>query len=137
MEKDRNKDWQETLRIYNTWLNMNRIELKDMEFFSAHGCFEEERIIGNRFVVNLCVEGDFSAAAASDDLTDAVNYQALYDIVKEQMDIPSNLLENVASRICGKIKEAFPALSLVRVTIDKINPPLGGKLYASSVTFEV
>ena len=137
MEKDRNKDWQETLRVYNTWLNMNRIELKDMEFFSRHGCFEEERIVGNRFVVNLTVEGVFSAAAASDNLEDAVNYQALYDIVKEQMDIPSNLLENVASRICGKIKEAFPELSLVKVTIDKINPPLGGKLYASSVTFEV
>ena len=136
MEKDRNKDWQETLRVYNTWLNMNRIELKDMEFFSRHGCFEEERIVGNR-LVNLTVEGDFSAAAASDNLEDAVNYQALYDIVKEQMDIPSNLLENVASRICGKIKEAFPELSLVKVTIDKINPPLGGKLYASSVTFEV
>ena len=116
---------------------MNRIELKDMEFFSRHGCFEEERIVGNRFVVNLCVEGDFSAAAASDDLADAVNYQALYDIVKEQMDIPSNLLENVAKRICGKIKEAFPDLAVIRVTIDKINPPLGGKLYASSVTFEV
>ena len=137
MEKDRNKDWQETLRVYNTWLNMNRIELKDMEFFSRHGCFEEERIVGNRFVVNLTVEGDFSAAAASDNLEDAVNYQALYDIVKEQMDIPSNLLENVASRICGKIKESFPELSMVKVTIDKINPPLGGKLYASSVTFEV
>lgn len=116
---------------------MNRIELKDMEFFSAHGCFEEERIVGNRFVVNLCVEGDFTAAAASDNLDDAVNYQTLYDIVKEQMDIPSNLLENVAKRICGKIKEAFPTLTLVRVTIDKINPPLGGKLYASSVIFEV
>ena len=137
MEKDGDQDRQETLRIYNTWLNMNRIELKDMEFFSAHGCFEEERIIGNRFVVNLSVEGDFSSAASSDDLADAVNYQALYDIVKEQMDIPSNLLENVAKRICGKIKEAFPDLTVIRVTIDKINPPLGGKLYASSVTFEV
>ncbi|MBR4802775.1 MAG: dihydroneopterin aldolase [Bacteroidales bacterium] len=116
---------------------MNRIELKDMEFFSRHGCFEEERIIGNRFVVNLSVEGDFSKAAASDNIDDAVNYQTLYDIVKEQMDLPSHLLENVASRICGKIKEAFPSLGKIRVTIDKINPPLGGKLYASSVTFEV
>ena len=116
---------------------MNRIELKDMEFFSKHGCFEEERIIGNRFVVNLSVEGNFSVAASSDNLEDAVNYQALYDIVKEQMDIPSNLLENVASRICNCVKEAFPSLGRIRVTIDKINPPLGGKLYASSVTFEL
>lgn len=116
---------------------MNRIELKDMEFFSRHGCFEEERIIGNRFVVNLSVEGDFSKAAASDNIDDAVNYQTLYDIVREQMDIPSHLLENVASRIVNRIKEMFPFLEKVSVTIDKINPPLGGKLYASSVTFEV
>ena len=116
---------------------MSRIELKDMEFFSRHGCFEEERIVGNRFVVNLCVEGDFTAAAASDNLEEAVNYQTLYDIVKEQMDIPSNLLENVASRICAKIRGEFPSLSRIKVTIDKINPPLGGKLYASSVTFEI
>ena len=116
---------------------MNRIDLKDMEFFSRHGCFEEERIIGNRFVVNLSVEGDFSKAAASDNIDDAVNYQTLYDIVREQMDIPSHLLENVASRIVNRIKEMFPFLEKVSVTIDKINPPLGGKLYASSVTFEV
>ena len=115
---------------------MNRIELKDMEFFSSHGCFEEERIVGNRFVVNLTVEGDFSAAAASDNLEDAVNYQTLYDIVKEEMDVPSGLLENVASRITGHIRKEFPSLSRISVTIDKINPPLGGKLYASSVTFE-
>lgn len=116
---------------------MNRIELKDMEFFSRHGCFEEERIIGNRFVVNLSVEGDFSAAAASDDIDDAVNYQSLYDIVREEMDIPSHLLENVAQRIVRHIRESFPALSKIKLTIDKINPPLGGKLYASSVTFEL
>ena len=116
---------------------MNRIELKDMEFFSSHGCFEEERIIGNRFVVNLCVEGDFSAAANSDSIEDAVNYQTLYDIAKDEMDIPSHLLENVAERIVRHIKSDFPSLSRISVTIDKINPPLGGKLYASSVTFEI
>ncbi|MBP5692829.1 MAG: dihydroneopterin aldolase [Bacteroidales bacterium] len=116
---------------------MNKIELKDMEFFSKHGCFEEERIIGNRFIVNLAVYGDFSAAAENDRIEDAVNYQTLYDIVREEMDIPSHLLENVAQRIASHVKKQFPALEKMTVTIDKINPPLGGKLYASSVTFEI
>ncbi len=116
---------------------MNKIELKDMEFFSSHGCFEEERTVGNRFVVNLSVEGDFSAAAQSDSLSDAVNYQTLYDIVAAEMAVASNLLENVAHRIAGRIKAEFPALSVISVTIDKINPPLGGRLYASSVTFQI
>ena len=136
MEKNGFQDRQKTLCIHYFRLIMNRIELKDMEFFAKHGCFEEERIIGNRFVVNLCVEGDFSAAAESDDIADAVNYQTLYDIVRDEMDIPSNLLENIAQRIVKHVKAEFTPLSKVAVTIDKINPPLGGKLYASSVTFE-
>ena len=53
------------------------------------------------------------------------------------MDIPSHLLENVAQRIVRHIRESFPTLSKIKLTIDKINPPLGGKLYASSVTFEL
>lgn len=114
-----------------------RIELKQMEFFSHHGCFEEERTIGNKFIVNLKVEGDFSQPALSDKIEDALNYQQLYDIVKEQMATTSSLLENVAQRIVDEIVikfgDAFD-LECVEVTIDKLNPPLGGKLFASGVT---
>lgn len=116
---------------------MYKIELKDMEFYAYHGCFSQERVVGNRFVVNLCVEGDFSRAAESDDIGQAVNYQDLYDIVKSEMEKPSALLENVAKRILSAVKEAFPAVEKAKVTVDKLNPPLGGKLYASSVTYEL
>ena len=136
MEEDIAEDRQTPLCFYNFGI-MNRIELKDMEFFSAHGCFEEERIVGNRFVVNLSVEGDFSKAATSDNLEEAVDYQELYNIVASEMAVPSSLLENVAHRIVQKIKAGFPPLEKISVTIDKINPPLGGKLFASSVTFEI
>ncbi len=113
-----------------------KIELKQMEFFAHHGCFEEERIIGNKFIVNLCVKGDFNKPAQSDSLSDALNYQELYDIVKEEMAVPSSLIENVAERIVEAIITKFDNYYLysVEVTIDKLNPPLGGKLYASSVT---
>jgi dihydroneopterin aldolase len=32
---------------------MNRVELVDMHFYAYHGCFEEEQIIGNNFLVNF------------------------------------------------------------------------------------
>lgn len=105
-----------------------------MEFFSHHGCFEQERIIGNKFIVNLSVTGDFSAAAKSDNLEDAINYQSLYDIVKREMHKDSSLLENVAQRVVDAIIAQFEKVSKIEITIDKLNPPLGGKLYASSVT---
>ena len=52
--------------------NIGRIELVNMEFFSNHGCFEEERIIGNKFIVNCWVDYDCSKAAESDDINDAL-----------------------------------------------------------------
>ncbi|MCI1779210.1 MAG: dihydroneopterin aldolase [Bacteroidales bacterium] len=116
---------------------MSRIELKDMEFFARHGCFEQERRIGNNFMVDFWYESDFSTAAHSDDINDAINYQDVYTIIKEQMNIPSSLLENVAFRILSAVRKKFPAIRDAGVSIDKINPPLGGKLYSSRVVMDL
>ena len=109
----------------------SRIELRDMEFFAHHGCFEQERVIGNRFVVNLSVVTDSKKAAESDNINDAVNYQILYDIVAREMEIPSHLLEHVAGRILKSIRKVFPVIVSAEVSIDKLNPPLGGKVGSS------
>jgi dihydroneopterin aldolase len=117
--------------------NIGRVELVNMEFFSNHGCFEEERIIGNKFIVNCWVDYDCSKAAASDDINDALNYQELYDIVKCEMAQPSHLLEHVAGRIISRIAAQFTYVVDAQITIDKINPPLGGKVGASRVTLRL
>ncbi|MBR5856709.1 MAG: dihydroneopterin aldolase [Bacteroidales bacterium] len=118
--------------------NIGRVELVNMEFFSNHGCFEEERIIGNKFIVNCWVDYDCSKAAQSDDINDALNYQELYDIIKAEMAKPSHLLENVAGRIIAGINRRFISYIIdAQVTIDKINPPLGGKVGASRVTLKM
>lgn len=114
-----------------------RVELVNMEFFSNHGCFEEERIIGNKFIVNCWVDYDCSKAAGSDDINDALNYQELYDIIKGEMAHPSHLLEHVAGRIISKIGSVFPYIIDAQITIDKINPPLGGRVGASRVTLKL
>ncbi|MGE5424132.1 MAG: dihydroneopterin aldolase [Syntrophothermus sp.] len=107
---------------------MGKIILEGMEFFAYHGCFREEKIIGTKFMVDLEVEVDTAKAEKSDDLHDTVNYQALFKLVKQQMEIKSNLLENVASRILGRIKDTFPEVTTATVKIAKLNPPLGGKI---------
>ena len=116
---------------------MGRVELVDMEFFARHGCFEEERIIGNKFIVNLWVECDCTNPSETDNINDALNYQVLYDIVTREMEIPSHLLEHVAGRILKCVKAAFPHISAAQVKIDKLNPPLGGRVGASRVTLNL
>jgi len=112
------------------------IEIEDMEFFAYHGCFEAERIVGNKFIVNACLHYDCTCAASSDHVEDALNYQTAYGIVAEEMAKPSHILEHIAQRILVTLYTAFPELKYARVKISKINPPIGGKIRCTSVTLE-
>lgn len=105
-----------------------------MIFYARHGCFPEERTIGNKFVVDFSAQTDMSLPSKTDDLEDAVNYQSIYDIIAQEMAIPSSLLENVAGRIIERVKKEFPAITSASVSVSKINPPLGGEVGASKVT---
>ncbi|MDP4282612.1 MAG: dihydroneopterin aldolase [Bacteroidota bacterium] len=105
---------------------MGKILLQGMEFFAYHGCFREEQIIGTKFTVDLEIEYDTTATEKSDRLSDALNYQAVYQVVKKEMEKPSHLLEHVAGRILDEVKNAFPRIIHITVKIAKINPSLGG-----------
>lgn len=111
------------------------ISLENMEFWANHGCFAEERTIGNRFTVDLHLDIENETACRTDDLQDAVDYQKAYQIVQREMLIPSLLLEHVAARILDALEQELADWKQVKLTVRKHNPPLGGKLECSAVTF--
>jgi 7,8-dihydroneopterin aldolase/epimerase/oxygenase len=113
---------------------MGLIEIENMEFYAFHGHYREEQVIGNRFLVNVQVLTSTDKAAQSDDLKNALNYQLVYDIVKEQMHLKSHLLENVAGRILDKLYERFSSIEKATVKVSKMNPPMGGNIEKVSVT---
>ena len=113
------------------------ISIEKMEFYAYHGCFEEEQKIGTWFNVDLSMEVDTAKAEESDNLDDTVNYQMVYQVVKEAMMQPSHLLENVARRILKAVNENFPQVSYAWVKVKKMNPPLGGKMESVSVEMEL
>lgn len=112
---------------------MGLISIEGMHFFAYHGCFKEEQIIGTKFLVDLFMETDTASAEESDDLSATVNYQAVYGLVKEEMQIKSNLLEHVARRILKRIAASYPQVSSCRIKVSKLNPPVGGKVDRVSV----
>jgi dihydroneopterin aldolase len=115
---------------------MGLIRIEQMEFYSFHGCYEEERIVGNRFIVDLELETDCSKPALSDNIRDTLNYQTAYDLIIEEMKIKSYLLEHIASRILDRLFVEFPQLERASVKVAKMNPPMGGKIKAVSVELE-
>lgn len=110
------------------------IEIENMEFYSNHGCYREEKVVGNHFVVNLKMETSSATAIKTDSIKDALNYQIAYEIVKYEMMQPSHLLEHVAGRILEKLFISLPLLEGVSVKVSKLNPPMGGKIEKVSVT---
>jgi 7,8-dihydroneopterin aldolase/epimerase/oxygenase len=113
---------------------MGIVEIEGMRFYAWHGHFEAERVVGNDFLVDVQLETDCEAAAVSDNLEDALNYQAVYDLIKQEMQVKSHLLEHVAGRILNALFTSFPSIQKAKVKVSKLNPPMGGQIEKASVT---
>ena len=112
------------------------IEIEGMEFFAYHGCFEAEQVVGNKFMVYACLHYNCDLPMKSDNISDALSYQTAYEVIAREMMIRSDILEHVGGRILDALYSTFPQLEYAKIKISKLNPPLGGKIYATSVTLE-
>ena len=112
------------------------VELNAMKFYAYHGISLQETKVGNYFVVNISYVCPAVKACISDDLDDTISYADIYDTVKNEMERPSKLLENITQRIATAIKSAFPQLTYLKICVFKMNPPLGGEVQSASVTIE-
>lgn len=102
--------------------------------YANHGCLTEEEKIGSDYLVNLEVEANLETAALTDNLQDTVDYVHLNKIVKQQMMIRSKLLEHVGKRIIDSIYAEIPSVAKIKVSVSKVNPPIGGDVAEVSVT---
>jgi len=112
---------------------MDYIELKNMAFNARHGVLEQEKKTGATFTVSLKLYLDLNAAGQSDRLEDTINYAEVFEIVKKEMTIPSNLLEHVANRIIQAIKQTFPQIEKIQIRLAKLRPPVYGELEEAAV----
>jgi len=94
-------------------------------------------LIGSDYRVDLEITADLSQPAASDQLSETVDYVHLNNIIKEEMTVRSNLLEHVAKRIIDRIFEEIIEVTQVEVEVSKINPPIGGDVESVSVKLEI
>ncbi len=115
---------------------MGLIQIEGMEFYAYHGCFKEEQIVGNRFLLDLSIETDLRKPAKSDSVKDTLNYQTAYSLIQTEMKKKSHLLENIADRILTALYNNFAEIKWARIKISKMHPPMGGQIDRVSVTLE-
>lgn len=105
---------------------MGIIKVENIRVFAFHGCLKEETKIGSDYRVDLEVKANLKTASNSDKLIDTIDYVLLNKIVKEEMSIPSKLLETVGKRILNRVFLESNLVTKVVISISKINPPVGG-----------
>lgn len=101
------------------------ILLPEMRFYARHGVDPQEQTVGAYFTVNLEIKTDFIHALEKDDLNGTINYASVHQTVKEEMEIPSQLLEHAAGRIAQRLFHEFPTISALSLELYKENPPMG------------
>jgi dihydroneopterin aldolase len=104
------------------------IELIGLVVFGHHGYLEEERRIGQRFLVDLWVDV-VGSASESDRIEDTVDYRRLAGLVREVFGGEERLLlEGLAGAVADGIVERFPAVTRARVRVRKpdvvLEPPV-------------
>jgi dihydroneopterin aldolase len=102
----------------------DHITLTGLRVHGNHGVFEHEKRDGQQFVVDVVVWFDLTAAAASDELTDTLDYGALAELSAEIVGgEPCDLIETVAGRIADRVL-ADPRVEATEVTVHKPAAPI-------------
>ncbi|MBR6328928.1 MAG: 2-amino-4-hydroxy-6-hydroxymethyldihydropteridine diphosphokinase [Lachnospiraceae bacterium] len=115
---------------------MDKISIKGLEVFAHHGVFEEERRLGQNFIVDLELFLDLSLAGESDDLRLSVDYGKVCRFVECFMrENTYDLIESAAERMAqALLLEYREQLKEVEITIEKPNAPVGLPHKGCSVT---
>lgn len=104
------------------------IRMRDMEFYGFTGCLPEEKINGQRFIINVTMTLDGLGGFVSDRLEDTVDYSAVYEIVKAETESSHcDLIEHLAYVLAGRILGFSEKISEVTVSVSKPDAPIDGK----------
>lgn len=103
-------------------MSLIRISLDKIRMFGYHGLHAEERSAGAEYGISM--EIFFNADTKITKLDETVDYVKVHDIIRSEMSHPRPLLETVGQEIANRVKEAFPGVAEINITISKINPPL-------------
>ncbi|CAH1671827.1 Dihydroneopterin aldolase [Hyphomicrobiales bacterium] len=106
-----------------------RILIEKLDIYAYHGFFSEEERLGQRFVLDIALDVDLRAAAASDHLADTVDYGRVVAIASDAFTARRyHLLEGAARAVAVAILDAFPSVDGVMVTLCKPAPPIPATL---------
>jgi 7,8-dihydroneopterin aldolase/epimerase/oxygenase len=106
-----------------------RIHLKNLVFYGHHGDIPEERVLGQRFTIDLTLSLDMAEAARTDQLGSTVDYVHVYELCRQMLETERvNLLETVAAHLAERILAQHSRVLQVDITVKKPSVAIRGVL---------
>ena len=103
------------------YAHRDRITLTGITAKGYHGVLDFEK----PFVVDATLYSDFSAAAATDDLTKTTNYALVVDLIHRHVTNGSlDLIETLAVNIAEGILAMFELVEAAEITVSKPPAPI-------------
>ena len=109
------------------------IELNNIHLYAYHGVLPQENNVGAWYTLNLCATINNLDSIENDNIEATENYAEIYEVICEEMKIPSKLLEHVCGRILEKLFDRFAIIERIEITLTKDTPPMGGDRLSCSV----
>lgn len=104
----------------------DQVFVRGLEFEGNHGYTAAERRGTRRFRVDLTLELSLAAAAASDKISDTVDYYKVSEaVVAIGTKSTFRLIEALAGAIARRVQELYPAAA-VTIQLEKLAPPCPG-----------
>lgn len=108
---------------------MATIRLEGLSVFGHHGARPYEKEAGQRLEVDLILEPTNTSAETSDKIAETVDYDLLYQLVREVVEGESfHLLEKLARVIADQVLARFPIQrATVRIAKQNLGWTTGGR----------
>ncbi|WP_430883665.1 dihydroneopterin aldolase [Fusibacter sp. JL216-2] len=106
---------------------MDKILMKNMSFYGYHGVMAEEKVLGQKFFIDVVLEVNLKSAGVTDSVENTVSYADVFQVVKDHAEVKRyHLLEALAENIASNVLENFHLVKAVEVEVRKPEAPVHG-----------
>lgn len=104
---------------------MDKIYINNLELIGTHGVFQEEKTLGQKFIISVEMETSTRKAGKTGDLMTSTHYGHVADDIEKLFTSKSNdLIETCAEEIAHMVLKNYPLIENVKVTVKKPWAPI-------------
>lgn len=114
---------------------MLNIRLNNMQFYAFHGLYEEEKVKGGTFVVNLEI-GYKPTTDIIQHIHETIDYVKVFELIEQQMLVATELLETWVMKTTQLLQIRFGQIQRIQIELVKVQPPIHNFTGTTSANYE-